>query len=66
MKYEYEEREDLAFCPDCKLYYDIESNNEYGFLCCEECAEIKLQKMQKKKKTKLEKNVMRKNSCRQF
>ena len=42
MKYEYEEREDLAFCPDCKLYYDIESNNEYGFLCCEECAEIKI------------------------
>ena len=44
MKYEYEEKENLAFCPDCKLYYDIESNNEYGLFCCEECAEIKSQK----------------------
>ena len=42
MKYEYEEKENLALCPDCKFYYDIESNNEYGFFCCEECAEIKI------------------------
>ena len=48
MKYEYEEKENLAFCPDCKLYYDIESNNEYGFFCCEECAEIKIAEIAEK------------------
>ena len=65
MKYEYEARDDLAFCPDCKLYYDIESNNEYGFFCCEECAEIKIAEMaEKEEEKKLAKNVMRKNSCR--
>ena len=48
MKYEHEEKEDLAFCPECKFYYDIESNNEYGFLCCEECAEIKIAEIAEK------------------
>ena len=54
MKYEYEEKENLAFCPDCKLYYDIESNNEYGFFCCEECAEKKIAEFTEKKKKKEE------------
>ena len=48
MKYEHEEKEDLAFCPECKFYYDIGSNNEYGFLCCEECAEIKIAEIAEK------------------
>ena len=65
MKYEYEARDDLAFCPDCKLYYDIESNNEYGFFCCEECAEIKIAEIAEKEEAeKPEKDVMRENSCR--
>ena len=52
MKYEHEEKEDLAFCPECKFYYDIESNNEYGFLCCEECAEIKIAEKEEEKTRK--------------
>ena len=54
MKYEYEEKENLALCPDCKFYYDIESNNEYGFFCCEECAEIKIAEFTEKTKKKTE------------
>ena len=45
MKYEYEELDDLTFCNECEMYYDIASNNEYGFFCCKECAHIKIEEL---------------------